>query len=464
MKKILLIILAVVVVVVLVIVFIWRQQAGYTKVLTAKVARQELATVVSGTGQIKPRTYANLGATAMGRVTHLYVKEGDTVKKGQTVASIENVQQQSSVTGQQAAISAAKTDIAASIANEKTAEANVEKAKADLEQKRLDWERAKSLYTAGILSKQDFDAKKAAYDTDVAAENQTVAALNQAKAQTDSYRGHLGTQVASLRSYQNALDLTMAVAPFDGIVTNEPVREGETVVEGIQNTQGSTFMTLADMSVVTAEVKVDETDIVNIRIGQEAEVTVDALPGKVFKGHVTLAGDQALLRSTGIATLQSTTGTEEAKDFKVIVTLDTPTSDLRPGLSTTAKITTAHKQNVLTLPIQALTMHNPDDDKAPNKDNKDNVQTASTSTHSAAKSAPMQGVYVIENKSGKLRAKFVPVTTGITGATDIEVLSGLNEGQEIVSGPYKTLRSLKNNALVKRDTAKPVTSTTGGNS
>jgi HlyD family secretion protein len=267
--------------------------------------------------------------------------------------------------------------------------------------------------------------------------------------------------VAALRSNKDLLDQTILVAPFDAIVTNEPVREGESVVPGIQNTVGSTLMTLADMSVITAEVKVDETDIVNIREGQPVEVTVDALPGKVFKGHVTLAGDQALLRSTGVATLQSTTGTEEAKDFKVVVTLDEQSSDLRPGLSTTAKITTAHKQNVLTLPIQALTMHNPDDDKAPSKSN---VQAASTSPHPAAKSAPVQGVYVIENKSGKLRAKFVPVTTGITGATDIEVLSGLTEGQEIATGPYKTLRSLKDNSLVKRDTAKPVTPSTSGNS
>jgi HlyD family secretion protein len=458
MKKILLIILAVVAVAGLVAFFIYRQQSGYTKVLTAKIARQELATVVSGTGQIKPRTYANLGATAMGRVTHLYVKEGDTVKKGQTVATIENVQQEASVSGQQATIAAAKTDIASYIAAEKTAEANVDRAKADLEQKRLDWERAQGLYTAGILAKQDFDAKKAAYDTDVASVNQTVAQLNQAKAQTESARGHMQTQVATLRSFQNALNLTMAVAPFDGIVTNEPVREGETVVEGIQNTQGSTFMTLADMSVVTAEVKVDETDIVNIRIGQEAEVTVDALPGKVFKGHVTLAGDQALLRSTGMATLQSTTGTEEAKDFKVIVTLDTPSTDLRPGLSSTAKITTAHKASVLSLPIQALTMHNPDDDKPKGAQ-------AATSTPAAAKSASVQGVYVVEkDKSGKLRVKFVPVTTGITGATDIEVLTGLKEGDEIVTGPYKTLRALKNNALVKRDTAKPVVPATDGSS
>ena len=324
MKKILLIVLAVVVAAGLVAFMVYKQQSGYTKVLTAKIVRQDLATVVSGTGQIKPKTYVNLGATAMGRITHLFVKEGDMVKKGQIVATIEHVQQEATVAGQQAAIAAAKTDIASYIAAEKTAEANVEHAKADLEQKRLDWERAQGLYKDGILAKQDFDAKKAAYDTDVASVNQAVAQLNQAKAQTDSARGHLQTPVATLRANQNMLDLTNAVAPFDGIVTNEPVREGETVVEGIQNTEGSTFITLADMSVITAEVKVDETDIVNIRIGQPADVTVDALPGKVFKGHVTLVGDQAILRSTGIATSQSTTGTEEAKDFKVVVTLDRP--------------------------------------------------------------------------------------------------------------------------------------------
>ncbi|MGA2651839.1 MAG: efflux RND transporter periplasmic adaptor subunit [Terracidiphilus sp.] len=459
MKKIIFIVLAVLVAAGLVSFFIYRQQSGYTKVLTAKLIKQDLATVVSGTGQIKAKNYVNLGATAMGRVTHFYVKEGDMVKKGETVATIEHVQQEANVTGQQAAIAAAKTDIASDIAAEKTQEANVDHAKADLEQKKLDWDRAQALYKDGIMAKQDYDAKKAAYDLDVASVAQAVAQLNQAKAQTDSARGHLGTAIASLTYNQDLLDRTVAIAPFDGIVTNEPIREGETVVEGIQNAEGSTLMTIADMSVVTAEVKVDETDIVNISIGQPAEVTVDAIPGKVFKGHVTLVGDQALLRSTGQATSTSTTGTEEAKDFKVVVTLDTVSNELRPGLSTTAKITTAHKSNVLSLPIQALTMHNPDDDKPKSAGN---VQAASTST---AKSQPIQGVYVLEtDKSGKLRAKFVPVTTGITGATDIEVLTGLSEGQEIVTGPFKTLRALKSGSLVKRDTEKPVVLASGSSS
>jgi HlyD family secretion protein len=462
MRKILLIALAVLVAAGLVTFMVVKQQSGYTKVVTAHVVREDLTSVVSGTGQIKPKTYVNLGATAMGRITHLYVKEGDEVKKGQLVATVENVAQEAQVTGQQAAIASAKTDIVSYVAAEKTAEANLEHAKADLEQKKLDWDRAQALYKDGIMAKQDYDAKKAAYDLDVASVSQAVAGVNQAKANTDSARGHLQTAVATLQANQNALDLTQAVAPFDGIVTNEPVREGETVVEGIQNTEGSTFMTLADMSVVTAEVKVDETDIVSIQMGQPADITVDALPGKVFKGIVTLVGDQALLRSTGIATSQSTTGTEEAKDFKVVVTLSDPTNELRPGLSCTAKVTTAHKANVLSLPIQALTMHDPAIDK---EKSSAGVQAASmnstarpTDGEGSKTTHEVQGVFAVEKDShGRLRAKFIPVTTGITGTTDIEVLSGLNPGDEIVTGPYKTLRALKSGSLLKRDASLALT-------
>ncbi|MGC9158273.1 MAG: efflux RND transporter periplasmic adaptor subunit [Terracidiphilus sp.] len=460
MKKILLLALAVVAVAGLVAFFIYRQQSGYTKVLTATITRQGLTTVVSGTGQIKPKTYVNLGVTAMGRITHLYVKEGDRVRKGEVVATIENIQQEASVAGQQASIASARTDIASYVAAEKTAEANVEHAKADLLQKQLDWQRAQSLYKDGILSKQDYDAKKAAYQTDVATLAQAEAQVNQARANTASARGHLRTQIADLRADQDLLNRTIAIAPFDGIVTNEPVREGETVVEGIEGYEGSTLMTLADMSVITAEVKVDETDIVNVKLGQPADVTVDALPGKVFKGHVTLVGDQALLRSTGVSTLQSTTGSEQAKDFKVVVTLDHPTKDLRPGFSATAKITTAHKDDVLALPIQALTLYVPVSGKTGS-----GVQAASTlSSSSGSKDQPTQGVFVVErDRRGRLRARFTPVATGITGGTEIEVVSGLKAGQEVIIGPYKTLRDLKNNALVKRDTGQPVTLGTGGN-
>ncbi|HEY1804616.1 MAG TPA: efflux RND transporter periplasmic adaptor subunit [Terracidiphilus sp.] len=457
MKKILLIVLAVLVAAGLVAFMVHRQQSGFTKVYTATLTREDLSSVVSGTGQIKPKNYVNVGANAMGRITHLYVAEGEKVHKGEMVATIENVQQHANVNGQEAAIASAKTDIASYIAAEKTQEANLQHAEADLEQKQLDWNRAQELYKDGVDSKQQYDAAKAAYDLDVADVAQAKAGVNQAKANTASARGRLQLQVADLQVNQDLLNRTIAVAPFDGIVTNEPLREGEMVVTGIQNTEGSTLMTIADMSVVTADVKVDETDIVNVQLGQPAEISVDALPNQTFKGHVTEVGDQALLRSTGVATSQSTTGTEEAKDFRVVVTLDGTSDDLRPGLSCTAKITTAHKSDVLALPIQALTMHDPATDNA----KPGSVQAASN----APKSNPVQGVFVVQaDGHGRLRAKFVPVTTGITGATDIEVLSGLNNGQEIVTGPYKTLRDLKGGALLKRDKSAPLTTTDSSSS
>lgn len=456
MKKVLLIVLGVVLLGALVGFMVWKAQSGNTTVLTGKVVRQDLATVVSGTGQIKPKTYVNVGATSFGRITHLEVKEGEHVKKGQVLARVENVQPEANVAAQEAMINSSKTDVASFVAAEATAKANVEHAKADLEQKQLDWKRAQGLYQQQLISKQDFDAKKAAYDLAVATLDQSNAAAVQAVAQTASARSKVVNNQATLRSNVDALDKTVSVAPFDGIVTNLPVREGETVVVGIQNAEGSTLMTLADMSVITAEVKVDETDIVNIQMGQPADVTVDALPGRVFKGHVTLVGDQAILRSTGIATSQSTTGTEEAKDFKVVVTLDTPNSELRPGLSTTAKITTAHKQGVLTLPIQALTNHIVEQLDSHGKPLPEKAPAAGSKP-----AAPVQGVFIVKPDENKIRAVFVPVTTGITGATDIEVLSGLNEGQEIVIGPYKTLRTLKSGTILKRDTAKPNPGATG---
>ena len=427
-----------------------HKQASVQKVTTSKVTRQDLVSMVSGTGQIKPKTYVNVGATAFGRITKLDVKEGDHVKQGAVLATIENVQPSATVAAQQATIASSKTDVLSNVAAEKTAAANIQQAAADLEQKKLDYTRAHSLYEEKLISKQDFDAKQAAYDMASATLSQRQAAENQAQAQTLSSRAHVNQTIASQRANYDALDKTVSRAPFDGLVTNVPVREGETVVVGIQNAEGSTLMTLADMSVITAEVKVDETDIVNVRLGQPAEVTVDALPGKSFKGHVTEVGDQALLRTTGIATSQSTTGTEEAKDFKVVVTLDDSSDQLRPGLSATAKITTAHRPEVLTIPIQALVERDPDAEKTfAANDGKTNSGIAETAAGS--KPRVVQGIYKVTTDHGKSRASFLPVTTGITGATEIEVLSGLSQGEEIITGAYKVLRALKSGTIVRAD-------------
>jgi HlyD family secretion protein len=459
-KKIIIIVVIVLVIAGIAAGTILHGQAGITKVATGKVVREDLVSTVSGTGQIKPKTYVNVGATSFGRITHLYVKEGDHVHKGDILARVESVQPEATVDAQQANIASSRTDIASYVAAENTAQANITQARADLEQKKFDFDRAQALYTAQLIAKQDFDAKKAAYDVSSATLDQRIAALAQARAQTASQRAHLDQAVASQRANFDALDKTISRAPFDGLVTNVPVREGETVVVGIQNAEGSTLMTLADMSVITAEVKVDETDIVNMRLGQSADVTVDALPGRTFKGHVTEVGDQALLRTTGIATSQSTTGTEEAKDFKVVVTLDQlPTenlAELRPGLSTTAKITVAERPNALTLPIQALVQR----DIATEKELADHAgkpTSAADSSGAPVKPNLAQGVYVLATINGKLRANFVPVTTGVTGATDIEVLSGLKQGDEIVIGRYQILRALKSGTPVKRDNSTPTT-------
>jgi HlyD family secretion protein len=231
------------------------------------------------------------------------------------------------------------------------------------------------------------------------------------------------------------------------------VREGETVVIGIQNSPGSTLMTIADMSVITAEVKVDETDIVNVAMGQPAEVVIDAIPRKTFHGRVTEIGNNAIVRSTGVATSQQTVASEEAKDFKVVVTVTDPPEDLRPGLSATAKITTATRSNALTMPIQALTVRSQGD--LEQKPGKDSVQAAAPrndgsnaiSARNKNKDTEVQGVFVIRNK----KAEFVPVETGVSGITNIEILKGLKEGDEIITGSYKVLRTLKPGASVKID-------------
>src|ERR1700730_13953102 len=234
-KKIIVIVAVVLVLAGVVIASILHGQANVTKVGTGRAVRQDLTSIVNGTGQIKPLTYVNVGATAFGRITHLYVKEGDHVKAGTTLATVETIQPQPTVAAQQASIAAAHTDITSFLAAEKTAEANIAQGQADLEQKKLDFNRAQALYNDKMIAKQDFDAKKAAFDMSAATLAQRQAALAQARAQTDSQRGHTNQAVASQRANYDALDKTISRAPFNGLVTNVPVREGETGVVGIQN-------------------------------------------------------------------------------------------------------------------------------------------------------------------------------------------------------------------------------------
>ena len=453
-KKLLIAVAVLVVLAGLVALSVRSSQSNVTTVTSTSVIREDLSSVVTGSGEIKAKTYVNVGAQGFGKITKLYVKEGDTVKQGQRLAQLENVQSSADVNAQRASIETARKDLDSSEAAIQTSIAEVGRDKADLEQKSLDYKRAQQLYNGKLISKSDFDAKKAAYDVAVATLNADEAKVVQAKAQMASSSGRVAQADATLRKLTDVLGKTEYVAPFDGIVTNLPVREGETVVIGIQNSPGSTLMTLADMSVVTAEVRVDETDIVNVKLGEAADVTIDAMPDQVFKGRVTEIGDQALVRSSGVATSQTTAGTQEAKDFKVVVTLDNPPVNLRPGFSTTAKITTASKTNIVAIPIQALTVRTQGEiDKqraAVLQGTKKASFNQSASTSQDAKSKKeVQGVFVIDNKTKKV--DFKPVETGIQGATDLEVLTGVKEGQQIVTGSYKVLRTLKIGAKVKID-------------
>ena len=446
-----------VVVVLAIMVGITVRQSGknVVTVQTGKVQREDLSSVVSASGEIRPKTYVNIGANAYGKITHLYVKEGDHVKKGQLLAQLENVQSSADVSAGQASVQAAETDAIAAKAALDTSNADLQRAQADYDRNQLDWARAQDLFKDGLIAKSDFDSRKNAWATADSGLIQARARVAQAKAQKDSADRHVAQARANLTRVADVLQKTTYSAPYDGVVTSLPVREGESVVIGIQNALGSTLLTLADMSVITAEVKVDETDIVNVHLGQPAEVTIDAIPKKVFHGTVSEIGDNAIVRSTGVATSQQATASEEAKDFKVVVTVNDPPADLRPGLSTTAKITTAARASVLTIPIQALSLRTKaqleQEKSTPGSVHAAGPAPKETASNSKSLQDDIQGVFVIRNK----KAEFVPVTTGITGTSDIEVLNGLNDGDEVITGSYKVLRTLRSGSSVKIDNSAP---------
>src|SRR5580692_2162350 len=431
---------------------------GVVTVQTAKVAKQDtLVSLVTASGEVKPTTYTNITAQGFGRITEILVKEGDHIKKGDRLLLQENVQANADVQAQSAAINSNQSGVQVAESSYTAAKADLIQQEANLEKAKLDYDRGQGLYKDGLIPKQDFDQRKTAYDAAAAAVDASRARMQMQKAQLEQVRSTLDQSKAVLVRTKDVLQKTTYFSPINGIVSYLPVRLGEYVVPGIQNATGSFLMTLSDMSVVTSEVKVDETDIVNVRIGQDADVTIDAIPGKVFKGRVTEIGSQAVLRTSGLATTQTTTSNQEAKDFKVVVTLANPPENLRPGLSTTAKIKTAEKKSVIAIPIQALAVRT-------RKDLEDAAKNAkkggSSSVTLAAPPPPaptdpkkdeVQGVFVVHGKE----AIFRPVETGIAGVTDIEVTKGLQAGDEIVIGSYKALRTLKPQASIKIDNTAP---------
>ncbi len=437
-------------------------QRGIVTVQTGKVVRQDLTALVTASGEIKPRNYINIGTNAVSpsRILEILVKEGDQVRKGQMLAKLESVQPEAEVAAQKASVSsqeaesmAAESAVKAADENLRTAQATVDRARAELDRAKLDFDRAERLFQEKLIAKQEYDTRRASFDALQAALRESEARLQQARAQRAQISSQLTSAQrrvtlaqANLRRASDVLQRTMAVAPLDGVVTNLPVRVGETVVPGIQNSPASLIMTIADMSLITAEVKVDETDIVNVKLDQVADISIDAIPNKTFKGHVIEIGNTAILRSTGLAASQSAISSQEAKDFKVVIALDNPPDEIRPGLSCTAKITTATRPKAVAVPIQALTVRQKGDLETSKAKG---VQAAAKLDPAAekARKEEVQGVFVIQGE----KAVFRKVETGITGTTDIEVMSGLKEGEEIITGSYKVIRTLRNEARIKVD-------------
>ncbi len=447
-------------------------ERGIVTLQTGKVTRADLTALVTASGEVKPRNYINIGANTQGPapITAIFVKEGDHVKRGQVLARLADVQPRADLNAQKAALNSALADSAAGEAGVKSdddsiavAQAQVDHDRADVEQKKVDLKRSKDLFDAKLIASQDYEAKKILYDLAVTTlqssqskVQQAQSARAQAAAQLGSAQKKVAQNEAMLTRSSDILSQYDATAPLDGVVTNLPVHVGETVVPGIQNSTASTIMTIADMSIITAEVHVDETDIVSVKMDQPADVSIDAIPNKIFKGRVIEIGDTALLRSTGVAASQSQTSGQEAKDFKVVIALDIPEDMVRPGLSCTAKIVTATRSHVLAIPIQALTVRQKGQLEQPKPGQK--PPPPDPAAQKAAKEE-MQGVFVV--RGGK--AEFRGVTTGITGATDVEVLNGVKEGDEIVTGSYQVIRTIRNDAKVKVDNKQaPMAAPTAG--
>jgi HlyD family secretion protein len=373
------------------------------KVNVEKVGRQDLTSIISASGEVKPKKNVEISAHVPGRIVKIGVKEGDLVKKGDFLLKLDSTQYEANADRDRALISFYRTEL--------------EQSAAKLSQDKANLERQKQLFTSQLISREQLEAAEVQHEI--------------SRAQHDSILHQIEQSQASLRSSMDNLSKTTFNAPIDGIITSLRVEEGEVAIIGTMNNPGTVLMTIADLSIMEVEVEVDETDVVNVRLDQKAEVHVDALPNQTIAGQVTEVGSSALQK------LGVTSSTEESKDFKVVVTLNNPPSSLKPGLSASADIITARKEKALAIPISALVLQEkPGQEKG--RQGKDE----------------QEGVFVVDKEG---RVSFKPVTKGITGDLDIEIVSGLEEGQEVVVGPYSALRQLKDGTLIKKEAPKPET-------
>ena len=365
------------------------------------VARENIQAKVSANGKIQAVKKSDITANVMGQVIGLKVKEGDIVKKGDLLLEIDNIRSKAAVDSLRASSAATAHDF--------------DTAKARLDQARNDFARITANFKAGIISQAEFE--------------QSSTALRTAQTTFDSARKRVDQSQADLAGGQDTLNKTRIVAPMDGVVTARHIELGETAVIGLQNQPGMVLVTISDMSKVEAEMEVDEASIPTVKLGQEAQVRIDAYPNQVFTGVVTEVGGSPIVKVT----------TNEATKFKVKVQIKDPPYTIKPGLSTQADIFTGRRDQALAVPLQALVMKE--------------IKPKKGETLKPGAPRDEEGVFLMVG--GK--AVFQSVKTGLLGELNVEVLSGLKGGEQLITGPFKTLRDLKGNEVVKLEKKKKKT-------
>jgi HlyD family secretion protein len=402
-----------------------RENRKKTTVQTGKVEKKDLVQVVTASGEVRPRRYVNVGANVSGRLIEINVLEGDRVKKGQVLAKVESERYEAVQRQSEAGVAAARADL--------------QRTEADVAAAKLAFDRAKRMQQDKLIADSAYDQAEAEWKMKTA--------------NVESARRRVAQLQAQLESTRDDLVKTTVISPMDGVVTNLPKEAGEMVI-GAMSFSPTVIMTVADLSVMECEVMVDETDFRNLKLGQEAKIKVDALEGLELKGEVTEIGSSALVRGSGSqAATQTAMGANtgnQPKDFKVTITIADPPANLRPGLNATADITTSKRDKVVAVPVQAVVV------REVNKEGKvvdpDAVaggeaerQGNTVAQVRREKGEEKDGVFIVEGE----KAVFKPVKTGIMGETDIEITEGVAEGQEIVTGSYRTLRNLKDQARLK---------------
>ncbi len=420
----------------------YRRDKGLT-VTTDEIKARDLEAVVSASGKIQPKRLVNISADTPGRVVDLAVNEGDRIKKGQFLLQIDPRSLRTRVDSGTASMQAAQMSLDQMRQAVETARVQIEQARQTLKRQQDLW--GKQLTTREALDKATNDVKTAE------------SALQEREHAADAQASRIKQERAGLENARYDLSKVRIESPIDGIVTRRNIQEGETAVVGTMNNAGTVLLTLADMSVIQAEVEVDETNIPSVQFGQKATISIDAIPDRTFKGHVTEIGNSPI-QATGTGN----TGQAQATNFKVVVVLDEEVPDVRPGFTATADIVTATRAAVVAAPIPAVAVRelvydaNGQIVKAPRTDKRRPAPSVETPA-AAAELKPGQtrketeGVFVL--RSG--RAEFVPIKVGIAGDKYFEVLSGLKAGDQVITGPYNSVRSMVDGDQVKTEN-KPV--------